>query len=239
MTIFKQIPTARLADSVTEQLKEAIFQGRYQPGERFPPENRLVEMFGVSRIVVREAIRNLENSGLIQIKRGPTGGAFLLPMNHKSTTLVLRDALTLGRANVSHLMEVRLDVEPLVARMAALKKTEEDIESFSQWLKRSPEFPGHEYLTWNVEFHRLVAKACHNPIYEILVNILMDFTEELLSKIKPPRLAIHDRVSHQAVLERIKESDAQGAGRLYREHLLKIMPLLQKLEGSSHGKLFS
>ena len=65
---FKEIPTGRLADFVMEQLKEAIFQGRYQAGERLPPENKLVEIFGVSRVVVREAIRNLENSGLIQIK---------------------------------------------------------------------------------------------------------------------------------------------------------------------------
>ena len=236
---FKEIPTGRLADYVMEQLKEAIFQGRYQAGERLPPENKLVEIFGVSRVVVREAIRNLENSGLIQIKRGPAGGAFALPMSHKSVTHVLRDALRLGKAKVAHIMEVRLDIEPLVAGMAARRRTDEDIELLSQSLAPAPESSSHEYLAWNVDFHRLVAKACHNPVYEILVNILMDFTQELLLKIKPPELVVHDTVSHPAVFERIKRGDAQGASKRYREHLLDIAPMLQKLENNLPNKLFS
>jgi len=236
--IFKEIPTARLADVVTGQLKEAIFQGQYLPGERLPPENKLVEIFGVSRIVVREAIRNVENSGLIQIKRGPSGGAFALPMNHKSVTNVVRDTLRLGKAKVAHIMEVRLDVEPLVAGMAAQRRTDKDIELLSLALEAGPKSPGDEYLAWNVDFHRLVAKACHNPVYEILVNILMDFTQELLLKIKPRELVVHDTVSHPAVFEKIKRGDAQGASKRYRKHLLDITPMLQKLEDNLPNKLF-
>jgi GntR family transcriptional repressor for pyruvate dehydrogenase complex len=236
--VFKEIPTGRLADFVMDQLKEAIFQGRYKAGERLPPENKLVEIFGVSRVVVREAIRNLENSGLIEIKRGAAGGAFALPMNHKSVTHVLRDALRVGKAKVGHIMEVRVDIEPLVAGMAARRRTDEDIELLSQSLEAGPKSAGDDYVAWNVDFHRLVAKACHNPVYVILVNILMDFTQELLLKIKPRELVVHDKASHPAVFERIKRGDAQGASKRYREHLLDITPMLQKLEDNWPNKLF-
>jgi len=159
-------------------------------------------------------------------------------MNHKSVTNVVRDTLRLGKAKVAHIMEVRLDVEPLVAGMAAQRRTDKDIELLSLALEAGPKSPGDEYLAWNVDFHRLVAKACHNPVYEILVNILMDFTQELLLKIKPRELVVHDTVSHPAVFEKIKRGDAQGASKRYRKHLLDITPMLQKLEDNLPNKLF-
>jgi GntR family transcriptional repressor for pyruvate dehydrogenase complex len=236
--VFKEIPAGRLADFVMTQLKEAIFQGQYQPGERLPSENKLVEIFGISRTVVREAIRNLETSGMVRIKRGPMGGAFVLPMSHESVTPIVRDALRLAKAKVADIMEVRLDIEPVVATLAARRRTEKDIEVLSQELEAVPEAPGDAYVAWNVRFHRLVARASHNPMYEILVNILLDFTEELVLKIKPPELVVHDTVSHPAVFEKIKKGDAEGAGRLYRKHLLDITPMLQKLEENLPKKFF-
>jgi GntR family transcriptional repressor for pyruvate dehydrogenase complex len=76
---YTHVPKGRLADLVSGQLKESIFQGEYQSGERIPPEHQLVEIFGVSRVIVREAIRNLEQAGLIEIKRGPKGGPLSCP----------------------------------------------------------------------------------------------------------------------------------------------------------------
>ena len=76
---YTHVPKGRLADLVSSQIKESIFQGEYQPGERIPPEHQLVEIFGVSRVIVREAIRNLEQACLIEIKRGPKGGCLCPP----------------------------------------------------------------------------------------------------------------------------------------------------------------
>jgi DNA-binding FadR family transcriptional regulator len=237
---FKEIHTGRLADLVTEQLKEAIFQGQYQQGERLPSEQKLIKIFGVSRIVIREAIRNLEQSGLVEIKRGPTGGAFLQPMRHHSVSHVIRDVLRLGKANASHIMEVRLDIEPIVAAMAAERRGKEDLETISEYFKRVPEpHGGKEYAAWNVDFHRLVARACGNPVYEILVNILMDFVEELLLRIKPMDLVVHDTISHPAIFDKIRLGDAYGAKHLFRKHLEDIVPILVELERKLPKRLLS
>ena len=100
-----QIQKGRLADLVSNQLKESIFQGLYRPGQRIPTEHKLVEGFGVSRVIVREALKNLEQTGLIEIKRGPKGGAFVLPMRHDAVSQVIKDTLRLGRAKVADIMD--------------------------------------------------------------------------------------------------------------------------------------
>jgi GntR family transcriptional repressor for pyruvate dehydrogenase complex len=235
---YTQIRKDRLADLVGNQLKESIFEGKYRSGQRMPSEHQMVEMFGVSRLIVREAIRDLERAGLIEVKRGPLGGAFVLPMKHDSVSRIVKDVLRLGKANVADIMEVRLGIEPVVAGLAAERRDEEDLEMLSNSLKAIPEDPGgDEYVAWNVSFHRLAAKASHNPMYEILVNILMDFTEELVLSIKPRERVLHDTTSHPAIYEKIKQGDAEGASRKFRDHLEEILPLLQTLEEKLPKKL--
>jgi DNA-binding FadR family transcriptional regulator len=227
---YMHVPKGRLADLVSSQLKESIFQGEYEPGEKIPPEHQLVKIFGVSRVIVREAIRNLEQAGLIEIKRGPKGGAFVLPMKHDAVSQVIRDVLRLGNAKVAHIMEVRLDIEPVVAGLAAERATAEDMEILCRGIEDMPDAPGDAYVAWNVNFHRLLAKCAHNPMYDILVNILMDFTEGLILKIKPSERIIHDTTSHPELLELVRQGDVEGARRKMRFHLEDIVPTLEDLE---------
>ena len=228
---YMQIQKGRLSDMVSRQLKESIFQGLYKPGQKMPAEHKLVESFGVSRVIVREAIRNLEQTGLIEIKRGPKGGAFLLPMRHDAASQVIRDVLRLGKARVAHIMEVRLDIEPVVAGLAAQRAMPEDVEMLSNHLHEIPNIPGgDEYVAWNVDFHRLLAKCAHNPVYDILVNILLDFTEELILNIKPSERVLHDTSSHPELLEKVQKGDSKGASEKMQSHLEDIVPLLEELE---------
>ena len=230
MMKYKQISTGRFADLVSDQLKESIFQGRYQPGQRMPNEHKLVEVFGVSRVIIREAIRDLERNGLLEIKRGPKGGAFVLPMNHNAVSKVIKDVFKLGNGTVADIMEVRLEIEPTVAGLAARRATDEDVDKLKEALENMPEAPGDEYVAWNVNFHRLLARCSHNPMFNILVNILMDFTEELILKIKPTERVIHDTTSHPDLLEEVRRGNSDGARRKMRSHLEDVVPLLTELE---------
>lgn len=227
---YKQIPTGRFADLVSDQLKESIFRGQYQPGQRMPNEHKLVEVFGVSRVIIREAIRDLERNGLIEIKRGPKGGAFVLPMNHIAVSKVIKDVFKLGNGTVADIMEVRLEIEPTVAGLAARRATDEDVDKLTEALEDMPEAPGDEYVAWNINFHRLLARCSHNPMFNILVNILLDFTEELIIKIKPTERVIHDTTSHPDLLEKVRRGDSDGARRKMRSHLEDVAPLLTELE---------
>jgi len=235
---YNRIDNPRLAELAIKQLKESILIGKYQPGQRIPPESDLVKAFGVSRVIVREAIRDLEKSGLLKVMRGPKGGAVVQPMRHNAVTSVLRDILSMGRAKVSDIMEVRLDVEPVVEGLAADRATDQDIQDLRNNLLSMPEAPGDEYVSWNVEFHRLIAKASHNPMYNILVNILMDFTEEMVLRLKPTERVLHEPHWHPDILERIESRDVEGARRVFRDHLQEIIPTFKELERTQSGILF-
>lgn len=227
---YKKVATPRLAEQVKTQLKQSIFEGHYSPGERMPSEHEMVNMFGVSRIIVREAIRDLERSGFVEIKRGPKGGAFVKRIKHDAITEIVRDILSMGHGRVSDIMEVRLQVEPMVAALAAKRATAEDIAMLEKYMEYEPEMPSEEYTRWNVKFHRLVAKCSHNQMYEILINILMDFTQDLISLLKEKEKVIHDRTSHPQILEFLKKGDASGTEKLFREHLEEIVPVMKELE---------
>lgn len=229
---YKNVATPRLAEQVKTQLKQSIFEGRYSPGQRMPSEHEMVNSFGVSRVIIREAVRDLERSGFVEIRRGPKGGAYVKRIGHDAITEIVRDILSMGQGCASDIMEVRLHVEPVVAALAAERATDKDIEMLEKYLEDEPEMPSEEYTYWNVKFHRLVAKCSHNQMYEILINILMDFTQDLILRIKEQKNVIHDRASHPEILELIKKGDAPGTRQLFQEHLQKIVPKIKELENS-------
>ena len=227
----KSIRTGRLADQVADQLKQSLFNKEYEEGDRLPSEHELMEILGVSRVVVREAIRNLEKAGLLEIKRGPAGGAFVRPMKHDAVSNLVRDILRLGHINMAEIMEVRLHIEPIVAGLAAQRRTPEDIEMLEKSVENIPKIKsGEKYVAWNVNFHRLVAKASHNSMYDLLVNILMDITLELILSINRSNRAVHDTTSHPNIVEKIKQGDAEETKRAFRDHLEEIVPLLENME---------
>ena len=90
--IFNQVRQGRISDSIVAQIKNAIFTGIYRPGDKLPSEAELKKLFNVSRVPLREALRSLEEMGLIHIKSGVTGGAFVAEMGTKLVSDSLYDA---------------------------------------------------------------------------------------------------------------------------------------------------
>lgn len=224
---FKPIDKSRRADIIARHLRHSIFSGGYQPGEKIPSEHELSEGFGVSRIIVREAVRDLERSGLVEVKRGAYGGAFVKTMKHDAATSIMRDILELADARPTSILEVRMDIEPIIAGYAANRATPDDIESMRSHLENDPKSPGHGYMRWNTSFHRLVAIASHNPVYNLLSNILLDLTEEMVIQYSDNQI-YHDKTSHPIILEKIEKKDAQGAKQICYEHLLYLIPIHEK-----------
>src|SRR5579871_6578142 len=93
---FDTVKNARLFEEICDQVKTQLSQGKIRPGDKLPPERALADQFGVSRAAVREALRALEVSGLIELRKGAKGGAFLLPES-EPLTQSLEDMIDLGR----------------------------------------------------------------------------------------------------------------------------------------------
>jgi len=230
---YTSIKKGRLADSVSDQIKEAIFQGEYQTGEKIPSEYELVDLFGVSRVIIREALRNLEQAGLVEIRRGPKGGAFVQPLTHKAVSLIVRDLFRLSKGTVNEIMEVRLEIEPIVAGLAATRATKDDLISLKENIDAQPKIPGEKTVEGNINFHRLLARCSHNPIYEMIINILLDFSIDLILNILPPGKVIHDTTSHPELYELIKYGDGQKAKDKMRSHIEDVIPLMRAAEAKT------
>src|SRR5512135_3364175 len=117
--VFTPVKQTRIAVEIFMQLKAAILSGRFKPGERMPTERELTQQFQVSRVVVREAIRELEINGLVRILQGPTGGAYVTDLSFDHLNNAFLDLFLYNKLSVAELIHARLVIECEIARLAA------------------------------------------------------------------------------------------------------------------------
>lgn len=208
----------RLSEGVVSQITDLILSRHLQPGDRLPPEHRLAEELGVSRSVVREGIKALEERGLVEVKQG--SGTFVRSpsseMVSDSISLFLRTRV----ARHLQLMEVReiLDVE--IAGLLAERATEEDLQSLSRSIARmwevldSPE----EFVEEDVAFHIAFYAAMKNEVLLTVMQPIMELLSEAMSMtFEAPGSAESSLRRHEKLLQRIRAGDSDGARCAMRE----------------------
>src|ERR1700722_4204513 len=164
----------RLHEPVADQIRQAIFRGLIVTGHKLPPEREMALHFQTSRVALREALRALEKEGLITIKRGAGGGAFVADFDNALNALAdsLNTVVRLGAAKSANLTEMRSILEPEITRLATLRATPEDITAIEAVVVAQEQElkSGELSRKLDMEFHRYVAEAAHNPVMNIVVN---------------------------------------------------------------------
>src|SRR5712692_7663341 len=124
-TGIERVEHAPVYGLIVDQLRRAIHVGTFIPGDKFPPERELSKQLGVSRASVREAIRVLEGEGYVEARRGATGGIIVLDRAQTEERLaaVIRSKLP----EIEQVIDFRLAVECRAARLAAVRRTDEDL----------------------------------------------------------------------------------------------------------------
>ena len=178
--MFKPVPVKRAYENIVTRIEQTILDGHFQVGAQLPSERELAEEFAVSRVVIREAVRNLEARGVVEVRHGSGTYVKALPgtMIEQSLTLLLR----LEEASLLDLYVVRQALELVSAPRAAQYATTEEIEQLRQCLSDLQELATYAgdsdeaYLAFiekDTAFHCLVAEASHNlPLATILQSIL-------------------------------------------------------------------
>jgi GntR family transcriptional regulator, transcriptional repressor for pyruvate dehydrogenase complex len=225
----------RVCEPVAQQIREAIFSGQLAPGHKLPPERELAQRFETSRVALREALRALEQEGMIHIKRGFGGGAYVADFDQALRVLVdsLTTVVKLGQAKSGHLTEARTILEPEIARLAALRASEEDLKAIEavaviqeEELRAGELTRAHDML-----FHRMVAAACHNPVLTIVIGAV---DESIRDAILRSRLTREMRAGvvgyHRRLCEAIRSRDAARAHDLMREHVMAVQNHLRSSE---------
>jgi DNA-binding FadR family transcriptional regulator len=221
---FQPVRVVRASDEVVQQIRARIFDGKLGPGDQLPPEKALARQFGLSRITVRDGLRVLESQGLIEIRVGARGGAFVARPSPQPVSESLANMLRLQRTAIRQLVEARLVVEPQVAALAAQRATARDKRAMAQAIEsaragraaRDPYFIPH-----SVAFHIALAEAAKNEVLLFTVSSFRTLFHEALARLLPAndmaRRAIDD---HEQILAAITDRDAERARRLMHVHLL-------------------
>src|SRR5438067_1505675 len=169
----------RVSEAIVRRIKEQITEGRIEAGHKLPAEREMARRFKTSRVSVREAYRSLEELGLLRIRRGADGGAFIVDVNHEPVLRSLALVLGLGKTPHTQLTEARMLIEPLIAHLAALRARKADIARLERVLLREEEEAARRtgpFRPTDSQFHRSVADCTRNLPLIVLMNALADLT---------------------------------------------------------------
>jgi len=222
---FSRAPRRKLSETVAEQLLEAFRD--LPPGTKVPSERELTLELDVGRTTVREALNGLAMLGVIEIRHGQ--GAFItVPHAAEAAGQDPHAALTaaLERGVTREFIEARLLVEVAVARLAAQRRTDEDLRQIESALaeqERTQAGPLNELLSVATRFNVLLAEAAHN---EVLAGMTRSFVS-LMYERAPKVYALEgfpawDLEEHQGLYEAVRTQDADLAADLMRRHILEL-----------------
>jgi GntR family transcriptional repressor for pyruvate dehydrogenase complex len=215
----------RVSETIVRRIKKQISDGRLAAGHKLPAEREMARQFKTSRVSVREAYRSLEELGVLRIRRGADGGAFIAKVDHEP---VLRSlALVLGLAKTSHkeLTEARLLIEPPIARLAARRARKEDIARLERELEQEEQQASVRtgpFRPTGSQFHRLIAACARNLPLIVLMNALADLTADAAAALDPSLRARHRLQNchyHRLIFDAIRKRDGDTAYTIMAEHV--------------------
>lgn len=194
-----------LSDQVVERLRTEIVEGRWKVGERIPPEPELITSLGVARGTLREALRALQYSGMLDIRRGD--GTFV------SARSEVPGALARSGGTIGDVLEARAAIEPQLARLAAVRADEHDIVRIEAALSHRSTVPAERWAEADSAVHEEIARAAHNPIlFEIYTALLPRLQDSVQSAITRDGFRRDDPRGHEEVLDAIRRRDPNAAG---------------------------
>jgi DNA-binding FadR family transcriptional regulator len=224
--LFNRVTSARISEMIVDQIRDLIRQGQLRPGDRLPAEREMCDQFGVSRVTVREALRVLESSGLVQIRVGARGGAFVTAPDRTRVGEGLTDLLTMSAVSAADVTEVRFILELGLVPLVCERADDDDLEALREICRqaRADARRNRSYsMDLSAQFHVRVAESTHNAAVAMLVE---SFRGPLLMSLE----AAHDRApdmgklgvrEHEQFVDAIAARDPERATEIMREHLAR------------------
>jgi len=214
---FKLIQTRRTFEEVVAQVRTMLFDGSLKPGDRLPPERELAQVLGVGRPALREALRVLEAKGLVVLRKGKTGGAFVSSGRASLVSDSMSDLLRLGSVSADELFEARQWIQSGFVRAACARATAADLKLLRDNVAEGERLHkaglAAERIAVNIEFHHLLAQATHNQVAVMVARGLTDALRNLIREVgsDPAPSLFRDRWALVTALEARDEEAAVKA----------------------------
>ena len=229
--MFEPVKNQRVSDEILQQIREAVLTGKFQVGDRLPNERTLAEQFAASRTSVREALRGLQQEGVIYTKKGVSGGAFVADLDHRLVSRSFQTLLKLRKISINNIAEARLIFEPEAARLAARRATPQDLRELEDVIAKMKSVveAGHPPNLFDLKFHKLVARAAGNPILEMLADSMLEVASQVISDLHPSLEVLRHVVRrHRQVFEAIRSRDGDLAFSLMSKHIVDVQRRLAR-----------
>jgi GntR family transcriptional repressor for pyruvate dehydrogenase complex len=207
---------------IAQEIVHEISQNGYQPGTKLPTEREMLEKYGVGRGTLRESLRFLEMNGVISMKPGPGGGPFTGQPDARDLAGTLALFLQMYHTPFRAIVEVRMDIEPIIAKLAAQHATPESLQEIQRTveLMRNSLSNEAQFLEANEGFHNAVAWASGNTVFALLIGSLHWITDGSPLGVDYPesrRGAVLD--AHERVYRAIVAGDTEGAEAAMASHI--------------------
>jgi DNA-binding FadR family transcriptional regulator len=249
LNIYRPVGSQKsLAQLVTDELQRLMLTGRLKEGEKLPSERELCELFGVSRTVVREAIRILQTKGLLEVRPG-IGSIVRSPSSNQvieGLSLLIQSKANGVDISLVALCEVRSLLEVEIAKMAAERAAPEDIEEIQRIvddLETRANLPAKFYER-AVDFHRSLALATHNLLLVIIFDAIQELVHGMRQALIPEPIAPQAALrSFRQILEHVQARNPEGAARAIEQHLYAIRQQFEaalfQMDGKYDGVVIS
>jgi DNA-binding FadR family transcriptional regulator len=203
---------------VSSQLEEKI--SKMSVGDKLPPERVMAEEYGVSRNVLREALRLLSEKGIIEIRTGK--GAYVIDKKDIKWASQLESMIGSGSQSLIDIMEVRESLELGVFEKAVVRAWDEDIlelEKIYEKMESNRKHP-REFIKYDIEFHNQLAKSTHNNLYPLLISTFYNVAGGQYFRVTElfPEALNDAQVEHRKMIDAIKERNADMILKIGKEH---------------------
>lgn len=205
--------------ALLSRLTSELLSQRLDPGTKLPSERKLAERFGISRPIVREVLRELQERGLVET--APGRGTYVRAVGAHDAARLVETLYRKGQATPRHLVDARTVLECRAASLAAQCATVDDRAAIERALHGFDNATGLiERARADIAFHALIARASHNPVIEIMFGSIAGLVFELmLRSLSDTEVAGEGTPYHHTVVEAIKAKDSEQASAAMHEHI--------------------
>ncbi len=237
---FKKMKPLKSYQHVVDEIQTAICEGNIKEGETLPSEMKLKEMFDTSRGTIREALRVLEQKGLVSVRTGVNGGARIQGANTKPIIDSVAILIRQQKVSLHHLAEFRKMMEGHISAQAARNAEKRDIKKLKDILRNAAAHIETKPSGWkefhklDARFHQTLAKIAKNPLLEANLTAVHDNIQIYFHDYLPwSEDLLHDNFKDLCeIVAAVEQKDPVAAQRMAEDHVSKFNALMEKnIEG--------
>ncbi|MFH0726685.1 MAG: FadR/GntR family transcriptional regulator [Pseudomonadota bacterium] len=223
--MFKTAKTNRISTNIVDQIRKAILAGELKPGDRLPSEKDLSKNFEVSKASLREAFRALEALGLLEVRQGVAGGAFVREVDLKTARNNMFNYIFFQNPSIHEFTELRSFIEPAATEIAALKLTPQDLADLEENLARTKKKLGQGAFFYELDtyFHHRIAEITGNRLVCFVIDSLKNAIVNIKLELElDEQFSVRVFEAHEHILAALRDRNPERARSAMLRHIEEV-----------------